>query len=234
VPSQSSSDPVLAVFAVVLILVLSVGVIVVCLAMWLPPYLREQRKRQEQARAQSQELWRQEQWRRWWWWRAQQAQVRAERLARLQTLQGLLSLTPTPTQFEDAVAELLTWCGYRNVVRTGGAGDLSADVKAVAPDGRPTVVQCKQYAPGNNVWSSAVQQLIGMAFVHHGAQLAIYVTTASYTKPARALAEAHPGQMEFWDGEHLVNLMRRHATRQQQEEPARVNPRPPQPPPPAE
>ena len=113
---------------------------------------------------------------------------RAERL-RVSTLRGLLALSPPA--FEQAVATMLSDRGYRRVERLGGAGDLMADIRALDPSGRAVVVQCKRYAPQKKVTSPELQAFIGMAQVHHRAQVGIYVTTSDFTGPARALAREH-------------------------------------------
>ena len=134
--------------------------------------------------------------------------VRARRRRRLRTLAGFLSLSPGG--FEVAVAGLLRRLGYRRVRVVGGAGDLAADIVCTGPAGEPVVAQCKRYAPGHNVGSPAVQAFIGMAFVHHRATGAIFVTTSSFTPAARQLARAH--SIELIDGARLVELTRSHQT----------------------
>lgn len=136
--------------------------------------------------------------------------VPARRRRRLRTLRGFLSLTPGG--FEVAVAGLLRRLGYRRVRVVGGAGDLAADIVCIGPAGERVVVQCKRYAPGHHVGSPVVQAFIGMAFVHHRAARAIFVTTSSFTPAARQLARAHP--VELIDGARLVELTRRHHANQ--------------------
>jgi restriction system protein len=117
---------------------------------------------------------------------------------------GFLSLSPSG--FEYAVAEMLRCLGYRRVRVMGGAGDLAADIVCAGPAGDRVVVQCKRYAPGHHVGSPAVQAFIGMAFVHHRAARAIFVTTSSFTPAARHLGRGHP--IELVDGDRLVELAR--------------------------
>jgi restriction system protein len=130
--------------------------------------------------------------------------VRNRRQRRLRMLRGFLSLSPA--DFEVAVAQLLRRLGYRRVRVVGGAGDLAADIVCAGPAGERVVVQCKRYSPGHHVGSPAVQAFIGMAFVHHRAARAIFVTTSSFTPSARRLARAHP--IELVDGDRLVELAR--------------------------
>lgn len=99
-------------------------------------------------------------------------------------------LLMTPTEFEMTVARVLGRHGYR-LRRTGGPGDLAADLVGTDPMGRPAVVQCKRYAPGHQVGSPEVQKFIGMGRIHHDVQVLVFVTTSDYTGPARTLAGQH-------------------------------------------
>jgi restriction system protein len=144
-------------------------------------------------------------------------------LARLQTIEDFLMLTPT--QFELAMQALLQELGYRNVQHTGGSGDLAADLQCVTPQGQHIVVQCKRYRPGHLVGSPDIQQFIGMATVHHRAQGGIFITTSSYMQPALTLARQHG--IELIDGQRLAQLMEQVCQQQQQERSERgVRPRP--------
>ncbi len=111
------------------------------------------------------------------------------RLGHRRTLGRLIS--GTPTEFEETVARMMRSQGFRGVRRTGGAGDLTADVVAVDRAGRTVVVQCKRYQPGKTVGSKELQTFIGMQRIHHEADYGLYVTTSSFTRPARELAERH-------------------------------------------
>ena len=97
----------------------------------------------------------------------------------------------SPTEFEHAVAQMLQRTGYHDVRRVGRAGDLGVDVLCKDKDGRKVVVQCKRYRPGIKVGSRDMQTCIGMMTVQHQAERGIYVTTSSFTAPARSLAQAH-------------------------------------------
>jgi HJR/Mrr/RecB family endonuclease len=126
---------------------------------------------------------------------------------RMRTLQGFLALSPDG--FEEAVAALLRRFGYRHVRTVGGAGDLCADIVCRGRAGELVVVQCKRYAPAHHVGSPEVQRVIGMAFVHHRAARAIFVTTSEFTPAARSLARGH--SIELVDGRRLVEFVQRHA-----------------------
>ncbi|MEU6995716.1 restriction endonuclease [Streptomyces sp. NPDC046465] len=95
-----------------------------------------------------------------------------------------------PDGFEAAVAGLCERDGCRETEVVGGAGDLGADVLAIAPDGRRVVVQCKQYGPANKVGSQDLQRFGGTCWSVHGAQLAVVVTTSQFTEPALEYAES--------------------------------------------
>lgn len=92
-------------------------------------------------------------------------------------------------EFEQAVAALCERDGCRDVEVVGGAGDLGADVLAVAPDGRTMVIQCKRYSDTNRVGSQDLQRFGGTCFTVHGADIAVVVTTSDFTAPAAEYAE---------------------------------------------
>ncbi|MER5478239.1 restriction endonuclease [Streptomyces sp. NPDC002734] len=92
-------------------------------------------------------------------------------------------------EFEQAVAALCERDGCTGVEVVGGAGDLGADVLAVAPDGRRVVVQCKRYSTTNKVGSQDLQRFGGTCFTVHDAHVAALVTTSDFTAPALEYAE---------------------------------------------
>ncbi|WP_329199918.1 MULTISPECIES: restriction endonuclease [unclassified Streptomyces] len=91
--------------------------------------------------------------------------------------------------FEGAVAELCERDGCRDVRVVGGAGDLGADIVALAPDGRRVVIQCKRYCATNKVGSQDMQRFGGTCYAVHGADVAAVVTTSDFTTPAAEYAE---------------------------------------------
>ncbi|WP_227025353.1 restriction endonuclease [Streptomyces tsukubensis] len=103
--------------------------------------------------------------------------------------------------FECAVAGLCERDGCREVEVVGGAGDLGADVLALAPDGRRIVIQCKRYSDTHKVGSQDMQRFGGTCYTVHGADVAAVVTTSAYTAPAREYADTC-GILCF-DGESL-------------------------------
>ncbi|MFF7975696.1 restriction endonuclease [Streptomyces sp. NPDC007905] len=89
-----------------------------------------------------------------------------------------------PDEFEQAIADLCVRDGCADVEVVGGAGDLGADVTAVAPNGYRLVVQCKRYGDGNKVGSQDLQRFGGTCFTVHRADVAVLVTTGEFTAPA--------------------------------------------------
>ncbi|WP_274563711.1 restriction endonuclease [Streptomyces spiramyceticus] len=95
----------------------------------------------------------------------------------------------SPTEFEEACAQLLVRDGFTDVRRVGGAGDLGADVRALDGDGDLVIIQCKRYRA--RVTSGHVQQFNGTARPHHGADVAIMIGLAGFTEPAATFARQH-------------------------------------------
>jgi hypothetical protein len=122
---------------------------------------------------------------------------------RVQTIGELLVLTAT--EFEEAIAQSLGDRGYRQVKRCGGAGDLGVDITAHDPNGCSIAVQCKRYALGRPVGSREIQLFIGMLTTEHEAERGVYVTTSSYTNPARALSKRHG--INLIDGGELARIL---------------------------
>ncbi|WP_423832531.1 restriction endonuclease [Streptomyces manipurensis] len=91
--------------------------------------------------------------------------------------------------FEHAVAALCARDGCTSVEVVGGAGDLGADVLATTADGRRVVIQCKHYAEDNRVGSQDLQRFGGTCFAVHEADVAVIVTTSSFTAPAAEYAD---------------------------------------------
>lgn len=129
------------------------------------------------------------------WWRGPKIRVA--------TIGELLMLTPD--QFEEAIGTLLGDHGYTKVERVGRTGDLAVDLTARDSQGLSVGVQCKRYAPGARVGSKDIQLFVGMLYRHHQLDRGIYVTTASYTKPASDLARQHG--IRLIDGFELARLL---------------------------
>ncbi|CCH31362.1 restriction endonuclease [Actinosynnema sp. NPDC047251] len=123
-----------------------------------------------------------------WWWRdrAQRRRVQAERDRHIASTDGM-----SGPEFEQWTARLLSRSGCTDVHVVGRSGDAGADVVARCPLGRRIVVQCKRYNPEiSKVRSPDVQRFAGTARALHGAHHALMITTTSYTRPARDVAQA--------------------------------------------
>jgi restriction system protein len=131
------------------------------------------------------------------------ASVRRHQAQRAATLEDLLVLTPAG--FEQAVAGLFGMMGYTDVRCVGGAGDLAADIRCRNEHGGLVVIQCKRYSPYVPVRSPEIQKFIGMAYIEHRADEAIFVTTSSFTDAASVLARKHG--VEVIDGRALAALL---------------------------
>ena len=109
------------------------------------------------------------------------------------------------------VANLLVEIGLlQSATATGGAGDLSADVVGIDHRGRKVVIQCKRYSLTSKIGSPDVQKFLGMATVHHRAERALFLTTATFTEPALSLARAHRDLLELVDGQKLATWLAYH------------------------
>ncbi|MBU7599413.1 restriction endonuclease [Streptomyces sp. P38-E01] len=133
----------------------------------------------------------------WWLWRTDRLLRAGERARRDEEVReaGRRSLSEVDAmswqEFERYVAWLCRRDGCRDVEVSGKSGDLGADVLATLPDGRRLVVQCKHYAPHRYVPSGDMQKFVGTAYLHHGADVAVFVATCTFSKPAMALAVRH-------------------------------------------
>jgi restriction system protein len=91
-----------------------------------------------------------------------------------------------PTRFEHAITELANQHpDIRHAQHSGQTADRGMDVLAVHHDGRRILIQCKKYAPGNNVGSSTVREVVGSVLAHR-CDYGVIVTTAGYTTEAVA------------------------------------------------
>jgi restriction system protein len=121
----------------------------------------------------------------------------------------------TGTDFERHVANLCLRDGLEIVQSGGGAGDLGADVIANLPDCRRVVIQCKRYKASGSVTGPEMQQFLGTVRAEHGADVALFVTTARrFTQQATDLAGRHQvyliqrDRLAFWNnGTPLPSLL---------------------------
>lgn len=133
----------------------------------------------------------------WWLWRTDRLLRGGDRRWREQDAIRVRHRSPAEVDamhwrdFERYVADLCRRDGCTDVVVTGKSGDLGADVTGTLPDGRRLVVQCKHYAPHRYVPSGDMQKFVGTAWLHHQADVAVFVATCPFGKAALALAVRH-------------------------------------------
>lgn len=109
------------------------------------------------------------------------------------------------TEFEILVSRLASRDGMTVLRDRGGPGDLGADGIFRTPDNRIVVAQCKQTKtlPGRAIGSEPVQRFNGTARQEHNADIAVMITNATFSEPARAFAGKH--DIHLIDAKQLKN-----------------------------
>lgn len=124
------------------------------------------------------------------WRRYQHEQVQAQQWWAVQTVQSAeihRYHAMDAREFEQALAFLCARDGCTDVTIVGGAGDLGADVIATAPNGSRIVIQAKRYG-STKVTGPDLQRFGGTCFSVHQADVAVVVTTSTFTRQARDYA----------------------------------------------
>jgi restriction system protein len=130
-------------------------------------------------------------------WRVQSRQADANR-GHAVTLDQLRA--GSPEDFERWVQGFFERQGYF-VDNRRNSGDHGVDLRVVAPDGEPAIVQCKRY--DGTVGEPVLRDLFG-AMQHEEVPRAFVVTTGRFSGAAQAWARGKP--IELIDGERLVRL----------------------------
>lgn len=121
-----------------------------------------------------------------------------------------------PAFLEQVVKDLLIAMGYGKGDPgmgqvTGGSGDGGIDVKiredALGLD--EVYLQAKRYAANGTVGENDLRNFVG-AIDAAGTTKGVFVTTASFTKAAKAYVEKSPKRIILIDGEELARLMVEH------------------------
>jgi|AntDeeMinimDraft_4_1070355.scaffolds.fasta_scaffold00559_6 outer membrane protein assembly factor BamB len=110
----------------------------------------------------------------------------------------------SPIEFEYLVAALFADMGYEVAV-TEERGDKGIDVIARSAS-EVLAIQVKQHSEGNNVGRPTVQQTIG-AMAQAGADNAVIVSSAGFTKTARQASNELGDAVNLIDGADLVQLL---------------------------
>ncbi len=123
------------------------------------------------------------------------------RQAMRENTESLLQLSPT--DFEDAMAGMFSKLGSQ-VTRTPASNDGGKDL--VLRDGGKTVfVELKRFAQTNKVGRPLIMKLHS-AIIHEAADEGVFVTTSTFTEPARDFAVTHG--IRLVDGGELALMMR--------------------------
>lgn len=85
-------------------------------------------------------------------------------------------------EFEEHVALLMRTCAYRQVEVVGGASDGGVDIRALAPDGRAVVVQCKRWR--RPVPPNEVRAFLGALAGSHRGYVGLFVASNGFTDAA--------------------------------------------------
>lgn len=109
-----------------------------------------------------------------------------------------------PFHFEKFIGELFNDIGYQTEV-TKATGDFGADVLLVK-DNIKTAVQVKRYSRENLVGVGEINQIIG-GREYYRCDKAIIVTTSTFTKAAKKIAERT--LVELWDWDKLLNEIKK-------------------------
>ncbi len=121
-----------------------------------------------------------------------------------------------PAFFERLIVNLLLSMGYggsavdagRALGRSGDDGvDGVIDQDALGLD--RVYIQAKRYAEGNNIGAGAIRDFFG-SLDRHKATKGLFVTTSTFSLPARETAEFLSKRIVLVDGEQLTRLMLRH------------------------
>jgi restriction system protein len=107
----------------------------------------------------------------------------------------------TGAMFEQRLAVLFRGLGYSAEIVGSSGGDYGGDL-IVAKEGTKTVVQAKCWK--KNVGVKAVQEAVG-ARGYYGADTALVVTNARFTKQAQELARKN--KVKLWGREELIEAI---------------------------
>jgi HJR/Mrr/RecB family endonuclease len=114
-----------------------------------------------------------------------------------------------PRIFEETVAELLSRMGY-DVVLTPRSGDKGRDViAALATPTAPVLmlVECKRYARDRKVGPEPISRVWSRLF-DDKANMAMVVTTSSFTPVAKEFANARGYQLSLQDGDKYIRWIK--------------------------
>jgi hypothetical protein len=113
-----------------------------------------------------------------------------------------------PYEFEDLVAEVWEADGWDTQV-SRASNDMGVDVEAYKTDGivdHKAVIQAKRYSEGNKIGRPKIQQYHSLKEQDQEADVAVVVTTSSFTSTAEDWAADH--NVKLVDGEDLLQRIK--------------------------
>ncbi|MFF5156164.1 restriction endonuclease [Streptomyces sp. NPDC000348] len=116
--------------------------------------------------------------------------------------------------FERHVADLLRRDGCSDVVVRQAHVDRGIDITARTADGRTVAVQCKNRAGHRHVPSSDMQRFAGAARAVERVDVALFVTTSSFSHEAQAIADlsgvltVNREELEAWSAGSRLKALR--------------------------
>jgi len=110
-----------------------------------------------------------------------------------------------PYKFEEIIADLFKYCGYKSISTTPKSGDYGADI-IMKKKGIKYIVQVKKYGKDNKIGRRDLQCLQGAA-QHFQATGKIFVTYGFFTYSAIDYAKQHG--IELLDHNNLVKMIRK-------------------------
>ncbi len=121
-----------------------------------------------------------------------------------------------PSFLERVVVDLLIAMGYGRgdptmgkVTGRSGDGGIDGTIREDALGLDEVYLQAKRYAAGNTVGENDLRNFVG-AIDTSGTTKGVFVTTASFTKAAKAYVEKSQKRIVLIDGEELAHLMVEH------------------------
>lgn len=124
-------------------------------------------------------------------------------------IDNLLKLSPR--EFEELIKALLIKMQFK-ASTTKISGDGGIDIIALNEQpivGGRYVIQCKRYAPGNNVGEPIVRELYGV-MMHENANKGILISTSEFTK--QAISFSQNKAIELINGNNIINLLNQYFT----------------------
>ena len=118
-----------------------------------------------------------------------------------------------PRAFERLAKLLLSKLGFHDLVVTKPSHDQGIDLEGVIREengiiSRPVFVECKRYSETNAVGIELIDRFKGSISKGGPSATGVFITSSSYTKPARRAAEDPMSTIHLVDGDRLAELLK--------------------------